>query len=396
MTRRSHGRMGPALLRRINEQKLLEHLQIYGPSSRARLKRVSGLTAPTVSKVVDALVERGLLEEIEPTEIAVGRPGKLLRLAHSSAVVLGVLLDAGRCTVVVAGVDGTIDPTQTRVFRSPDSYPELLTATEVACQDILAEVSGAAQGVAVVVNGLINNAEQRVTCCANLHIRDGQDPAGDLAKRIGLRCWMLKGTSALCLSERAAGHAVDRDNFAVLDMTTGLGLGAISNGVLVTGHSGLGGEIGHVVVDLGGALCGCGNRGCLETIATDAATTRLVSEAVGEPLDQKQARQVLVERPADCAQVVDNVARHLAMAAAMVVTILNPRTLFLHSDLFLEADGNLERVSAWLSRLGLKASVADCVLKRTTSSKEQAAISAIIHEITRTWLTGDSPRSSLA
>ena len=64
MTRRSHGRMGPALLRRINEQKLLEHLQIYGPSSRARLKRVSGLTAPTVSKVVDALVERGLLEEI--------------------------------------------------------------------------------------------------------------------------------------------------------------------------------------------------------------------------------------------------------------------------------------------------------------------------------------------
>ena len=72
MTRRSHGRMGPALLRRINEQKLLEHLQIYGPSSRARLKRVSGLTAPTVSKVVDALVERGLLEEIEPTEIAVG------------------------------------------------------------------------------------------------------------------------------------------------------------------------------------------------------------------------------------------------------------------------------------------------------------------------------------
>ena len=84
------------------------------------------------------------------------------------------------------------------------------------------------------------------------------------------------------------------------------------------------------------------------------------------------------------------------MAAAMVVTILNPRTLFLHSYLFLEADGNLERVSAWLSRLGLKASVADCVLKRTTSSKEQAAISAIIHEITRTWLTGDSPRSSLA
>lgn len=390
-THTQESRIGPALLRRINEQKVLEHLQIHGPASRARLRRSSGLTAPTVSKVVDSLIEKGLLEEIEPTETRVGRPGKILRLAGTSAVVLGVLLDAGQCTVSVAGIDGKIDSRQTRCFVPPSTYAGMLLMLEQACREILAVVKGTPQGVAVVINGLINDAEQRVIYCANLHILDGQDPAGDLGRRLGLRCRVLKGTSALCLSERTALAVSDRDNFAVLDMTTGLGLGMISNGVLITGHSGKGGEIGHVVVDPEGVRCGCGNRGCLETLATDAATRRLVSEKVGRNLDLEETRRLLVNQPAHYAEIVDRVARYLAMAAAMVVTMLNPGTLLIHSELFLEPVGNLELVSSWMFRLGLRASVAECSLKRTSSSKEQAAVAGIIHEITRTWLSGDSP-----
>ena len=388
-THTQESRIGPALLRRINEQKVLEHLQIHGPASRARLRRSSGLTAPTVSKVVDSLIEKGLLEEIEPTETRVGRPGKILRLAGTSAVVLGVLLDAGQCTVSVAGIDGKIDSRQTRSFVPPSTYAGMLFMLEQACRKILAVVKGTPQGVAVVINGLINDAEQRVIYCANLHILDGQDPAGDLGRRLGLRCRVLKGTSALCLSERTALAVSDRDNFAVLDMTTGLGLGMISNGVLITGHSGKAGEIGHVVVDPEGVRCGCGNRGCLETLATDAATRRLVSEKVGRNLDLEETRRLLLASPADYADVVDRVARHLAMAAAMVVTMLNPGTLLIHSELFLEPVGNLDLVSHWLTRLGLRASVAECSLTRTSSSKEQAAVAGIIHEITRTWISGE-------
>ena len=146
------------MLRRINEQKVLEHLQIHGPASRARLRRSSGLTAPTVSKVVDSLIEKGLLEEIEPTETRVGRPGKILRLAGTSAVVLGVLLDAGQCTVSVAGIDGKIDSRQTRSFVPPSTYAGMLFMLEQACREILAVVKGTPQGVAVVINGLINDA----------------------------------------------------------------------------------------------------------------------------------------------------------------------------------------------------------------------------------------------
>ena len=66
--KQSDNRVESTLLRRINERRLLEAIQRHGPSSRAALTRVSGLTAPTVSKAVDALLRRGLVEELDPAE----------------------------------------------------------------------------------------------------------------------------------------------------------------------------------------------------------------------------------------------------------------------------------------------------------------------------------------
>jgi N-acetylglucosamine repressor len=378
-------RVEPALLRRINERRLLEYLQISGPSSRARLRKISGLTAPTVSKVVDSLLEQGLLEEIDPVRPAMGRPGRLVRMASATALVLGVLVDADRCTIVVAGLDGRIDDVRTRHIATPATYEDLIEALDRECRVALAGLAGAPQGIGVVVDGLINDRAQQIACCANLHILDRRNPARDLESRIGVRCRLLKGTSALCLSERACSDAAGRDDFCVFDITTGIGLGIMTGGTLVAGHSGMAGEIGHVVVDPGGALCGCGNRGCLETLATDSALVRLVSAKVGKGLAPTDVGRLLDEQPADFAAEIETVANRLALAASMAINILNPARLLIHSRLFLVSDARFEAVRAALDRLGLAASVADCRVERTRSSKEQAAIAGIIHEITQTW-----------
>jgi N-acetylglucosamine repressor len=375
----------PALLRKINERRLLEYLQMNGPASRAMLRRRSGLTAPTVSKAIDSLLERGLLEEVDPEQPALGRPGKLVRMATTSAIIVGVLIDVRRCTVVVAGMDGRIADGHTRQFATPDSYAALLAAIETECRQVLAESPGTAHGVGVVVNALITTQEHRVASCANLHILDGHTPAHDLESRIDVPCRLLKATAALCLSERAAGAAVGCDDFALLDMTTGLGLGVISGGTLVKGRSGMAGEIGHVVVDPEGSLCGCGNRGCLETLATDAALLRLMSTRIGREIDAEEARRLLAQPGHGFVADVDTVARHVALAASMVVNVFNPARVVIHSDLFAEDEQRLAAIRTWLERLGLAAILADCTLKRSRTSKEQAAVSGIIHELTHAW-----------
>jgi len=375
-------RIESTLLRRINERRLLEVLQQQGPSSRATLTRVSGLTAPTVSKAVESLLKRGLVEELAPPEPVLGRPGRLVRMAQDSAAVLGVVIDARTCCVVVAGLDGRFSERQTRRFATPDTYAGLVDAMEQACRGLLADVRGRVHGIGVCVPGLVNARLAEIVFCPNLHLLDKRNPARDLQERLGIDCLLLQETDALCLAERTYGEARGLDDFAMLDVSTGLGLGVMTGGGLLSGHSGMAGEIGHVTVALDGVRCGCGNRGCLETLATDTALVRLVGEKLGRPIGPADAAALVHERPGDFQHEIRSVTEHLAIAIAAVINIFNPTTLFVHGTLLAGSEERFARVLERVRQRTLTASLADCTILATRSSKRQAAIAGIMHHLT--------------
>jgi N-acetylglucosamine repressor len=378
-------RIESTLLRRINERRLLEVIQQQGPSSRAMLTRVSGLTAPTVSKAVDSLLRSGLLEEVDPVEPALGRPGRLVRMAADSAAVLGVVIDAHVTCVVAAGLDGRVTEEQTRRFATPDTYAALLDALVERCQGLLAAATGRPHGIGVSVPGLVNERLREIVFCPNLHILDRHNPARDLEERLGVPCLLLQESDALCLGERLYGDARGRRDFAVLDATVGLGLGVMSGGQLLAGHSGMAGEVGHITVAVDGIRCGCGNRGCLETLATDSALVRMMTEKLGSPLDVEEAAALLADRGADFQHELRSVTEHLAIAIAAVINIFNPTALFVHSTLLAAAPERFARVLERVRQRTLTASLAECSIVATRSSKRQGAIAGIIHHLTDAW-----------
>ena len=290
--KQSDNRVESTLLRRINERRLLEAIQRHGPSSRAALTRVSGLTAPTVSKAVDTLLKRGLVEELDPAEPALGRPGRLVRMAAATACVVGVVIDAGTCCVVATGLDGVVTEERTIRFVTPAGYP------------------------------------------------------------------------------------------ALLDAATGLGLGVMSGGRLLAGHSGMAGEVGHITVVPDGVRCGCGNRGCLETLATDAALVRLIGEKLGRTVSLNEVAGLLATRSADFQHEVRTVTEYLAIAIAAVINIFNPTTLFVHGELLTGSPERFARVLERVRQRTLTASLADCTIVATKSSKRQGAVAGIIHHLT--------------
>ena len=378
-------RVESTLLRRINERRLLEVIQQQGPSSRAMLTRVSGLTAPTVSKAVDSLLKRGLVEELEPVEQALGRPGRLVRMAAESAAVLGVVIDAQVCCVAAAGLDGKVTEEQTRRFAPPDTYATLLDTIAEHCRCLLAGVSGTVHGIGVSVPGLVNERLEEIVFSPNLHLLDKRNPARDLEARLGVHCLLLQETDSLCLSERIYGDARGLHDFAMLDVTTGLGLGVMSGGQLLAGHSGMAGEVGHITVVPDGVRCGCGNRGCLETLATDSALVRLMAEQLGQPLDLEAATALLENRAADFQHELRTVTEYLAIAIAAVINIFNPTTLFVHGTLLAGSDERFARVLERVKQRTLTASLADCTIVATRSSKRQGAIAGIMHHLTNAW-----------
>jgi N-acetylglucosamine repressor len=382
---RSNPRVESTLLRRINERRLMEVLQEHGPSSRAALTRASGLTAPTVSKAVETLLRSGLLEELDPPEQALGRPGRLVRMAADTAAVLGVVVDVQGSCVVAAGLDGRVTEEQTRRLPTPATYPELVDRLDAECRQLIASLPARILGIGVSVPGLVNDRLEEVVVSPNLHLLDGRNPARDLEQRLGIPCVLLQETDALCLGERMYGAARGRRDFAMLDVHAGLGLGVMSGGQLLAGHSGMAGEIGHTTVVPDGIRCGCGNRGCLETLATDSALVRMLEAAVGGPLDLLEARRLLDERSADFQHEVRIVTEYLAIAIAAVINIFNPTTLFVHGTLLAGTEPRFARVVERVRQRTLTASLAECTLVATRSSKRQGAIAGIIHHLTAAW-----------
>lgn len=378
-------KVAAGLLRQINERRVLELIQRRGPSSRAAVMRASGMSAPTVSKAAASLIEHGLLEEHGQHEPAIGRPSKLLRLAASSANVLGIVIDAPACWIGVAGLDGKLHSERSASFGLPTTYEQLLDTLEKSALALMKSHPGTYRGVGVCAPGLVNSQLQAIVFSPNLHLLDGQRPARDLAARLGLDCLLVQESHALCLGERMYGEAKGLDNFAMLDVSTGLGLGVMSGGQLLTGHSGLAGEFGHITVDARGVRCGCGNHGCLETVATDSALVRLLSARDQRVRNIDDAIRLALSGELDASLEIDQTCEYLAIATAAVINTFNPSTLFLHGRIFELQDDLFARVVARAGQRSLRPSFADCQVLQARGSKRQGAVASVIHNLTAAW-----------
>ncbi|QMU74919.1 ROK family protein [Streptacidiphilus sp. PB12-B1b] len=135
-------------------------------------------------------------------------------------------------------------------------------------------------------------------------------------------------------AEARIGAARGIDRFLFMALGTGIAGGIGIDGRIESGAHGNGGEIGHVVVRPGGAPCGCGARGCLETIASAAAVSRAWAEAVGDPQADAAACAVAVEAGDQrAAEVWADAVAALADGIVMAQSLLDPRTVIIGGGL---------------------------------------------------------------
>ncbi|HLJ53483.1 MAG TPA: ROK family transcriptional regulator [Chthonomonadaceae bacterium] len=402
----------PSLLSRMNERQVLRAIQSHGPMSRAEVARFAGISAPTASKAVESLLRGGWLEEGEAPELGRGRPARKLRLPSSSAQVLGLVIDADQCRVVSAGLDGALCG-EGHLFPTPATYAELLDRAEAHALRLIGQTGVRSVGMGISMPGLIDCLQQNGILSPNVPITNGHAPAADLSARLGIDAVLVQEAHALCLAERYYGCARGPDNFAMLDATTGVGLGVMSGGQLLTGNRGLAGEVGHITVVGDGRQCGCGNRGCLETVACDAAVAAALSRRLARRVTVQEIVESLAnrfggrERPpggtvpdaagarrdADAApeaavldgdavtSATDSMVEYVAIGVAAVINLFNPSTLFVHSRILQAAEPLFARVVDAAGRRALAPSFADCRIVLARGSKRQGAVAAIIEHL---------------
>lgn len=365
----------PATLKRINMRRFLDELRRSGPSTRADLARATGVSSPTASRVVSDLLETGLVEEIELSFKQRGRPGRLYRLAAKSQYIAGVCVNVAECEIFWAGLDGIIERETFIKFPTPATYEELLDEIVSRFQEAEASREGRCHGLGLSLPGLLEDSGL-VAFSPNMHILDKRNVGPDLEKRLNVSVVSLHEVHALSLAELMLGEADGLSNFAVVDLTEGLGMGAFLGGRFMQGTSGFAGELGHITVVPDGRPCGCGNRGCLETVATDRALQRALSEKRNRELSMDEVLALVQsgEAKAEFNQFIG----YLGIAVAAVINLFNPQAVILYGRIFECREIVIPALEREIATRALQPAAEDCRLIVAHADKASGTLGALL------------------
>ena len=276
----------PANLRLANQTALLGQLLGRKAASRAELAKATGMSKPTTGKIIDDLMHAGVVEEIKLMDggrPSVGRPGKQLRLATNRARF--VVVDLGVEMTRVSGLPPS-PPEQERwemQFKTPDQRRRL--AGEGGAER--GEDPGPAPwAVLVSTPGVVDERAGRVLLSPNLHWSEHADLPWILRQIWSAPVGLVQEVRALALGE--LGARPDGDDFIIVDISDGVGGALMLGGRIYQGALPMSGEIGHTPIPGNNRLCGCGGRGCLETLASQRGLIQSLREAKGHRGDARR------------------------------------------------------------------------------------------------------------
>jgi predicted NBD/HSP70 family sugar kinase len=329
-------------LREFNRLRIVDFLRTNGTASRAELARRTGLSRSTVSTLVADLQRRGLVVERAGQFAGEGQPGRpaaLLELDPSAAAAIGVDFDHDKVRVAVSDLSRSV------------------LAEASAPHDVDHDAEGALDLAAELVERVLNEADlQRDRLLGAgialagpidhdngaLHPSDvlpgwaGVDVAGEMETRLQTPAYVDNDANLGALAEVTLGAGRNARFAAYVSISSGIGAGIIVDGRPYRGHRGTAGEIGHFVVDPQGPICRCGNRGCLETLASGPALLRLVQASRDDRDDELTVRQMIElarDGDAGCKRAIADAGQVVGGVVAGLVNLFSPEMVVIGGDL---------------------------------------------------------------
>jgi N-acetylglucosamine repressor len=284
--------------------------------------------------------------------------------------------------VLACGLDGQFEDSQVLEFATPGTYERLVEGLAVRALRLMRRGRISTLGMGISTPGEVDFRNQRVLLSPNLHMTDGQSPGADLERRLDIPTVMFHETVGTCLAARAYGAARGMDDFVMVGVYEGFGVSIVSGGRLLEGHEKMAGEMGHITVDIAGERCGCGNTGCLETVATDIAFAQRVCGRLKRKLEVEQIVRLSREGQIDPEPELSRTLEYLAIGIAAAINIFNPQAVLVCARMLDAAPWAFDRLCQMVSKRALQPLLRGCRIIRAEGDTRQGAVAAIIHHLT--------------
>jgi len=336
------------LKKHFQKKKIVRALYLHGPLALAEIMKRLKVSAPTIQNLLDELLQENIIELTGSGTSKGGRRPNLYGLKKSALYILSI--DIGNYNTRIA----LFDSTNKKGKRYKDIKLELKNDISVIkriyeAANKLIKDSGIDEnhllGVGIDMPGLVESEVGINHTILNFE-KPIRDQFADLFQK---PVFIENDAKAKALAEFRFGKARGKQNVLVLHLGWGIGMGMILNGKPYKGARGFSGEFAHIpMTDERGYLCHCGKRGCLETVGSGAALTRLAVEAVGKgemTLIRKMAKNKIeninpdlilkaaLEGDQFAISIFSKIGFELGKGISSLVQILNPEMIILGGSL---------------------------------------------------------------
>ena len=275
----------------IIKRNIIAHMAINGECTLSELTKELHISVPTITKLVQELVDENIVTDLGKVETPGGRRPNIFGLANSAIYFAGVSVSRDKMTFLITDLQNNI------IKEEYDSSFELLDrpqCLERICSNIehFIDTCGIDRskilGVGVCMTGRVNPDTGR----SYKYFTSSEQSLRDILEtRVGIRVLLENDTRARCYAEYTCGKSKEDSDVLYLHLGRGVAIGIVVDGKLYYGKSGFAGEFGHIPFFDNEIICSCGKKGCLETevsgIAIEQKFGRLISQGVNTILREK-------------------------------------------------------------------------------------------------------------
>jgi len=315
---------------------LFQILRDGRPRTRTELSAMTGLARSTVALRIDALMRLGLVGPVGDAVSTGGRPSSQFAITASERVVLAVDVGASHLRIAISDLTGRIQAETGEHILVSEGPEAVLGWVETAARGLLEKLGRDAEDLLAIGIGLPGPVEHSSGRPINPPIMPGWDRfdvPGWFRNSFDVPVLVDNDVNIMALGEREFAWP-DVDHLVFVKVATGIGSGVISGGFLQRGAQGTAGDIGHVYVARGAEVpCQCGNRGCLEALASGPAIGRALNEVDLRAATSQDVVELVKRGNIDAIQAVRQAGRDIGEVLTTCVSLINPSVIVIGGSL---------------------------------------------------------------
>jgi glucokinase len=309
---------------------LFQLLRDGAPRTRASLAQSTGLARSTIAARVDELMGLGLVTPVADAASTGGRPPSQFALNPGARVVLAADLGASHATIAVTDLSGTVLAQHGEPMNIASGPEAVLGWMVEAGHELIDGLGRDRHDLAAIGIGVPGPVEHSTGRPVNPPIMPGWDRfdvPGWVQQHLEVPVLVDNDVNIMALGERVVAFP-HVEHLMFVKVATGIGSGVISGGLLQRGAQGIAGDIGHVQVARGaGVPCHCGNRGCLEALASGPAIARALREQGIEAHSGRDVVDLVKRGDLDAIQAVRQAGRDIGEVLTACVSLVNPSVI---------------------------------------------------------------------